>query len=158
MLLPAGLEQKEAASGNKTSSYRLWWHPGHGDRPWLALEPAPRWLRDQQGTEWVVSCTTAPALFMKENPARAGRKGRRKLELLITAIVSSPLHRLVGMGGLEITQPHAGGMGGDGRRVLGSIPVSSAWVWRVPVVPGGSQLCEGLSTSSLAHGDPLGVG
>lgn len=129
MLLPAGLEQKKAASGNKTSSYRLCWHPGHGDRPWLALEPTLRWLRHRLGTEWIVSCTTAPALFMKENPARAGRKGRRKSELLITTIVSSRLHHPVGMGGLEITQPHAGGTGwGDGKRVLGSIPVSSGWV------------------------------
>lgn len=127
--LPAGLEQKEAASGNKTLSYRWHWCPGHGDRPWLALELAPCWLGDWQGTEWVVSCTTAPALFMKENPTRAGREGRRKSELLITAIVPSPLHRPAGTGGLEKTQPCVSGTGEDGERVLGSSPVI---FWLVP--------------------------
>lgn len=168
--LPAGLEQKEAASGNKTLSCQRRWRPGHGDRPWLALEPIPRWLGDRRGTEWVVSCATAPALFMNENPARAGREGRRKSELLITAIVPSPLHRPAGMGGLEITQPCVGAGGGGERtgkaswasaqRFLGSPPDRSGLLrgWGMLAELRGSQLCEGRSTSSPAHGDTLCLG
>lgn len=152
--LPVGLEQKEAASGNKTLSYWRHWHPGHGDRPWLALEPSPRWLGDRQGTEWVVSCTTAPALFMKENPARAGREGRRKSELLITAIVPSPLHRPAGMAGLEITQPCGGEAGGGWEKGLGQQPSDS---WAHPRAGRVRAGAGGCWQSRRAHSSPRGL-
>lgn len=86
---------------------------------------------------------------MKENPARAGR---RKLQLLITAIVPAPLPRPVGMDGLEITQPDSSEAGAGQGRGLGSSSVISG------LTPGDADGAKGAQCIPPAHGGTLCLG